>query len=336
MIGYNLKTKQTTGDGVTVRKVMVAESLDISRETYFAIVLDRSMQGPVLVGSPEGGVDIEEVAASRPERIFKTPVDITVGVTDKQASEMAKNLEFTGPALEEAARQIKSLYRLFCGVDATQVEINPLGETSEGEVVCFDAKINFDDSAKFRQREIFAMEDTAESDPREVEAARYDLNYIGMTGDIGCLGIYTFQVVKQVTQHPLSLSLSLPPVNGAGLAMATMDIIKLHNGQPANFLDVGGGVNEKQVLNAFRIITNDPQVKAILVNIFGGIVDCTTIANGIVGACREIQLRMPLVVRLEGTNSVKARQILDESGLPIQAASDLADAANKVVASLHS
>ncbi|CAI8031651.1 Succinate--CoA ligase [GDP-forming] subunit beta, mitochondrial (Fragment) [Geodia barretti] len=312
MIGYNLKTKQTTGDGVTVRKVMVAESLDISRETYFAIVLDRSMQGPVLVGSPEGGVDIEEVAASRPERIFKTPVDITVGVTDKQASEMAKNLEFTGPALEEAARQIKSLYRLFCGVDATQVEINPLGETSEGEVVCFDAKINFDDSAKFRQREIFAMEDTAESDPREVEAARYDLNYIGMTGDIGCL------------------------VNGAGLAMATMDIIKLHNGQPANFLDVGGGVNEKQVLNAFRIITNDPQVKAILVNIFGGIVDCTTIANGIVGACREIQLRMPLVVRLEGTNSVKARQILDESGLPIQAASDLADAANKVVASLHS
>ncbi|CAI8031649.1 Succinate--CoA ligase [GDP-forming] subunit beta, mitochondrial (Fragment) [Geodia barretti] len=156
------------------------------------------------------------------------------------------------------------------------------------------------------------MEDTAESDPREVEAARYDLNYIGMTGDIGCL------------------------VNGAGLAMATMDIIKLHNGQPANFLDVGGGVNEKQVLNAFRIITNDPQVKAILVNIFGGIVDCTTIANGIVGACREIQLRMPLVVRLEGTNSVKARQILDESGLPIQAASDLADAANKVVASLHS
>ncbi|CAI8031650.1 Succinate--CoA ligase [GDP-forming] subunit beta, mitochondrial (Fragment) [Geodia barretti] len=295
-----------------IMQVMVAESLDISRETYFAIVLDRSMQGPVLVGSPEGGVDIEEVAASRPERIFKTPVDITVGVTDKQASEMAKNLEFTGPALEEAARQIKSLYRLFCGVDATQVEINPLGETSEGEVVCFDAKINFDDSAKFRQREIFAMEDTAESDPREVEAARYDLNYIGMTGDIGCL------------------------VNGAGLAMATMDIIKLHNGQPANFLDVGGGVNEKQVLNAFRIITNDPQVKAILVNIFGGIVDCTTIANGIVGACREIQLRMPLVVRLEGTNSVKARQILDESGLPIQAASDLADAANKVVASLHS
>jgi succinyl-CoA synthetase beta subunit len=236
MIGYNLKTKQTTGDGVTVRKVMVAESLDISRETYFAIVLDRSMQGPVLVGSPEGGVDIEEVAASRPERIFKTPIDIAVGVTDEQASEMAKNLEFTGPALEEAARQIKSLYQLFCGVDATQVEINPLGETPEGKVVCFDAKINFDDSAKFRQREIFAMEDMTESDPREVEAARYDLNYIGMTGNIGCL------------------------VNGAGLAMATMDIIKLHNGEPANFLDVGGGVNEKQVLNAFKIITNDPQV----------------------------------------------------------------------------
>eukprot|EP00731_Ephydatia_muelleri_P002117 Em0001g2117a len=199
---------------------------------------------------------------------------------------------------------------MFLGVDATQVEINPFGETPDKRVVCFDAKINFDDNAKFRQKEIFDCEDTAESDPREVEATKYNLSYIGMSGNIGCL------------------------VNGAGLAMATMDIIKLHKGEPANFLDVGGGASEDQVKQAFRILTIDPQVKAILVNIFGGIVNCATIANGIIKACKDTKLALPLIVRLEGTNVEKAREILRNSGLAITPASDLADAAQKAVASL--
>ncbi|XP_064399963.1 succinate--CoA ligase [GDP-forming] subunit beta, mitochondrial-like [Halichondria panicea] len=310
MIGYKLETKQTTGDGVLVHKVMVAESLDIARETYFAIVMDRSYQGPVMVGSPAGGVDIEEVSKSTPEKIFKIPVDIWEGITREQARQMAENLEFKGTALEEAAQQITHLYNMFIGVDATQVEINPLGETPQGKVVCFDAKINFDDSAKFRQADIFKQEDTSESDPREVEAAKDDLNYIGMTGNIGCL------------------------VNGAGLAMATMDIIKLHNGEPANFLDVGGGVSEDQVLRAFKLLTKDPQVKCILVNIFGGIVNCETIANGIIKACQDLDLTLPLIVRLEGTNVEQAKQLLYNSGLAITPADDFEDVAQKAVASL--
>ncbi|KAJ1109931.1 hypothetical protein NDU88_007288 [Pleurodeles waltl] len=310
MIGYNLTTKQTPKEGVKVNKVMVAEALDISRETYLAILMDRACNGPVLVGSPQGGVDIEEVADKSPELIFKEEIDIFEGVKDCQAMKMADNLGFKGPLQHQAADQIKKLYNLFLKVDATQVEINPFGETPEGQVVCFDAKINFDDNAEFRQKEIFAMDDTSESDPIESEAASYDLKYIGLDGNIACF------------------------VNGAGLAMATCDIIDLHGGKPANFLDLGGGVKEAQVYQAFKLLTADPKVEAILVNIFGGIVNCAIIANGITKACRELGLKVPLVVRLEGTNVQEAKRILNESGLPISAASDLDDAAKKAVASV--
>uniref|UniRef100_A0A4W2IM95 Succinate--CoA ligase [GDP-forming] subunit beta, mitochondrial n=1 Tax=Bos indicus x Bos taurus TaxID=30522 RepID=A0A4W2IM95_BOBOX len=276
MIGYNLATKQTPKEGVKVKKVMVAEALDISRETYLAILMDRSCNGPVLVGSPQGGVDIEEVAASNPELIFKEQIDIIEGIKDSQAQRMAENLGFLGPLKNQAADQIKKLYNLFLKIDATQVEVNPFGETPEGQVVCFDAKINFDDNAEFRQKDIFAMDDKSENEPIENEAARYDLKYIGLDGNIACF------------------------VNGAGLAMATCDIIFLNGGKPANFLDLGGGVKESQVYQAFKLLTADPKVEAILVNIFGGIVNCAIIANGITKACRELELKVPLVVRLEG------------------------------------
>ncbi|KAF6101289.1 succinate-CoA ligase GDP-forming subunit beta [Phyllostomus discolor] len=256
MIGYNLATKQTPKEGVKVNKVMVAEALNISRETYFAILMDRSCNGPVLVGSPQGGVDIEEVAASNPELIFKEKIDIIDGVKDSQAQQMAENLGFLGPLKNQAADQIKKLYNLFLKIDATQVEVNPFGETPEGQV------------------------------------------------------------------------------NGAGLAMATCDIIFLNGGKPANFLDLGGGVKEAQVYEAFKLLTADPKVEAILVNIFGGIVNCAIIANGITKACRELELRVPLVVRLEGTNVHEAQNILNNSGLPITSAVDLEDAAKKAVASV--
>ncbi|XP_077781182.1 succinate--CoA ligase [GDP-forming] subunit beta, mitochondrial isoform X1 [Podarcis muralis] len=275
MIGYNLTTKQTPKGGVKVQKVMVAEALDISRETYFAILMDRACNGPVLVGSPQGGVDIEEVAAKSPELIFKEEIDIFEGVKDLQAQRLAENLGFKGPLQQQAADQIKKLYNLFLKIDATQVEVNPFGETPEGQVVCFDAKINFDDNAEFRQKEIFAMDDKSENEPIENEAAHYDLKYIGLDGNIACF------------------------VNGAGLAMATCDIISLNGGKPANFLDLGGGVKEAQVYQAFKLLTADPKVEAILVNIFGGIVNCAIIANGITKACRELELKVPLVVRLE-------------------------------------
>uniref|UniRef100_L7MAT5 Succinate--CoA ligase [GDP-forming] subunit beta, mitochondrial n=1 Tax=Rhipicephalus pulchellus TaxID=72859 RepID=L7MAT5_RHIPC len=310
MLGYKLVTKQTPKDGVLVNKVMIAEALDIARETYLAILMDRSYNGPVVVASPAGGVDIEDVAEKTPHLIFKEPISILEGITRTQAQNIAKNLNFKGPLLDKAAEQIERLYNLFLKVDATQVEVNPFGETPDGRVVCFDAKINFDDNAAFRQQDIFAQEDTSESDPREVLAAKHHLNYIGMDGNIACL------------------------VNGAGLAMATMDIIQLHGGTPANFLDVGGSVKEDQVTQAFKIITDDPKVKAVLVNIFGGIVNCATIANGITSACRSINLAVPLVVRLEGTNVEEARSILSSSGLPITTAADLEDAAQKAVASL--
>jgi len=310
MLGHKLKTKQTTGDGVLVNNVMVAEALDIEREIYFAILMDRESLGPVMVGSPEGGVDIEEVAEASPEKIFKEPIDIVKGVEEEALDRMASNLGFKGELAEQAKVQMRRLYDLFLGVDASQVEINPFAETKDGRVVCFDAKISFDDNASFRQKEVFAMRDTAEEDPREVEASKHDLNYIGMDGNIACM------------------------VNGAGLAMATMDIIKLHGGEPANFLDCGGGVTEERVAEAFRILTSDSQVKSILVNIFGGIVNCATIANGIVTACKEVQLSLPLVVRLEGTNVEQARKILEDSGLAITAATDLDDAAKKAVEAL--
>uniref|UniRef100_A0A6Q2XFP5 Succinate--CoA ligase [GDP-forming] subunit beta, mitochondrial n=1 Tax=Esox lucius TaxID=8010 RepID=A0A6Q2XFP5_ESOLU len=318
MLGYSLTTKQTPKDGVKVKtpsksthfQVMVAEALDINRETYFAILMDRACNGPVMVGSPQGGMDIEEVAEKTPELIFKEVIDIFEGVQDDQALRMAANLGFKGPLERQAADQIKRLYDLFLKVDATQVEVNPFGETPEGQVVCFDAKINFDDNAEFRQKSVFAMDDMSESDPTETEAAKWDLKYIGLDGNIACF------------------------VNGAGLAMATCDIIDLHGGKPANFLDLGGGVKERQVYEAFKLLTADPKVEAILVNIFGGIVNCAIIANGITKACRELELKVPLVVRLEGTNVQEAKKILSESGLPIVAANDLDDAAKKAVAAI--
>merc|ERR1712003_71472 len=308
MVGNRLNTKQTPPEGVEVQKVMIAHALDIERETYLAVLMDRAFNGPVLVGSPDGGMDIEEVAEKTPDRIFTMPIDINDGISNAQAMEMAGNLQFDGEKQVKAAEQIEKLYNLFIAVDATQVEINPFGETTEGDVVCFDAKINFDDNAAYRQKEIFAMGDTAESDPREVDAERFGLNYIGLDGQIGCL------------------------VNGAGLAMATMDIVKLEGGEPANFLDLGGGVQEQGVYEAFRIITSDPRVKTILVNIFGGIVNCEVIARGINRAYAELGITVPVVCRLEGTNVDSAKAILAASGNPVQSADSMEEAAQKAVA----
>ncbi|XP_042909162.2 succinate--CoA ligase [GDP-forming] subunit beta, mitochondrial [Parasteatoda tepidariorum] len=311
MLGHKLVTKQTPKSGVTVNKVMIGEAVDIARETYLAILMDRESGGPVIVASPAGGMDIEDVAHKTPHLIYKEPIDIVKGITDEQAKSIAQKLNFEDELLQQAADQIKKLYNLFIKVDATQIEINPFGETKNRKVLCFDAKLNFDDNAEFRQKSIFEMDDHSESDPREVDASKYHLNYIGMDGNIACM------------------------VNGAGLAMATMDIIHMYGGHPANFLDVGGSVKEDQVLQAFRILTSDEKVKAVLVNIFGGIVDCAIIARGITNACRNIQLKVPLVVRLEGTNVGEAKSILANSGLPIITASDLDDAAKKAVASLN-
>jgi len=307
MIGSNIITKQTPPGGVPVSKVMVAQALDITRETYFAILMDRAFNGPVMVGSPAGGMDIEEVAEKTPDLIFKEAIDINAGISESQAMGMASNLGFTGDKQKVAAEQITNLYKLFLDVDATQVEINPFGETDDGEVVCFDAKVNFDDNAEFRQKEIHAMHDTTEMDPLEVDAESHNLNYISMDGDIACL------------------------VNGAGLAMATMDIIHHCGGSPANFLDLGGGVQEHQVFHAFRIFLEDKKVKSIWVNIFGGIVDCRVIANGIVKAAKELNITMPMVVRLEGFNMQEARQTIQDSGLPIISVEGFAQAAQKVV-----
>uniref|UniRef100_A0A224XCT7 Succinate--CoA ligase [GDP-forming] subunit beta, mitochondrial n=1 Tax=Panstrongylus lignarius TaxID=156445 RepID=A0A224XCT7_9HEMI len=311
MVGHRLITKQTTKEGIQVKKVMIAESVNIKRETYFSIVMDRYFGGPVIIASPSGGTDIETVAKVTPHLIKTFPVDIFKGITNDIAQEVSEFLKFEKNLKEKAATEIKRIYDLFLNVDATQVEINPLVETSEGHVISVDAKINFDDNAQFRQKAIFQLDDKSESDPQEVEAAKHNLNYIKLNGEIGCM------------------------VNGAGLAMATMDIIKLHGGEPANFLDVGGGVNENQVHKAFQILTSDPNVKSILVNVFGGIVNCATIASGIINATKALSLKVPLVVRLEGTNVEAARKLLKESGLPITYADNLEEAAQKVVNSLN-
>ncbi|XP_037937193.1 succinate--CoA ligase [GDP-forming] subunit beta, mitochondrial-like [Teleopsis dalmanni] len=312
MIGNRLITKQTPKNGILVKKVMVARSVNITRETYLCILLDREHNGPVLIASPAGGMDIEAVAEETPEKIKTVPLDIDKPIPNDVLLDVAKFLEFKGASLQHCANEIQKLYTLFKAVDAVQIEINPLAEIDTGEVISVDAKLNFDDNAAFRQKEIFAMDITEEeSDPREVEAAKHNLNYVAMDGNIGCL------------------------VNGAGLAMATMDIIKLNGGEPANFLDVGGGVKEDQVMKAFQILTSDPKVKGILVNVFGGIVNCATIANGVVAASKTLNLNVPLVVRLEGTNVDEARKILKNSGLAIQTAKDLDDAAQKAVSALN-
>jgi succinyl-CoA synthetase beta subunit len=311
MLGQRLITNQTPPDGIEVRKVMVADSVNIMRETYFCIILDREHNGPVIIASPDGGMDIEKVAEETPHRVKTVPINAAHGLSHKTALELAEFLQFKGKLKEKAAHEIEKLYELFMKIDAVQIEINPLAETDDERVISVDAKLNFDDNAQFRQKDIFDMNDTSESDPKEVEASKYHLNYISMEGgNIGCM------------------------VNGAGLAMATMDIIKLHGGEPANFLDVGGGAKEEQVLKAFHIITGDKNVKAILVNVFGGIVNCATIANGIIKASQSIKLEIPLIVRLEGNNVDAAKKLLSDSGLNIQTADDLDDAAKSAVAAI--
>lgn len=307
MLGETLVTHQTGEEGKVVRKVLIAEAVEITHEYYFSIVMDREHSAPVIIASREGGVNIEEVAEQTPEKIITEVVHPLLGLQQFQARKLAKLLGFTTTEMRPAAKLFLALYDLFISCDCSMVEVNPLVSTPDGQVLALDAKFGFDDNALFRHPDIEAMRDLDEEDPREVEASNYDLNYIGLDGNIACL------------------------VNGAGLAMATMDIIKHYGGDPANFLDVGGGATEDQVTNAFRILCGDPKVEAILVNIFGGIMQCDIIAKGIIGAARSIEIKVPLVVRLEGTNVALGRELLANSGLPIITAEDLNDAARKIV-----
>ncbi|PYI70514.1 MAG: ADP-forming succinate--CoA ligase subunit beta [Verrucomicrobia bacterium] len=308
MLGQILVTHQTGPAGRTVNKVLVAESADIAREIYFAILLDRATAAPLVVASTEGGVEIEAVAAKSPKKIIREAIDPLAGLQPFQARKIAKQLGFESSQLKNASKLFEGLYRTFIAFDCSMVEVNPLIVTPKGEVLALDAKFNFDDNALYRHPEIAALRDVAQEDPREVEASKHGLNYIGLDGNIACL------------------------VNGAGLAMATMDIIKFYGGEPANFLDVGGGANEQQVTEAFKILIADKKVKAILVNIFGGIMKCDVIAQSIINAAKSIKLSVPVVVRLEGTNVERAKQLLKESGLALITAGDLADAAQKAVA----
>ena len=308
MLGQTLVTHQTGPAGRVVNKVLVAEAADIEREIYFAVLLDRATAAPLIVASTEGGVEIESVAKKSPEKIIREPIDPLAGLQPFQTRKLAKQLGFTSAQIKPAAKLFTALYRTFLESDCSMVEVNPLVVTKSGEVLALDAKFNFDDNALYRHPEIAAMRDPAEEDPREVEASKHGLNYIGLDGNIACL------------------------VNGAGLAMATMDIIKFYGGSPANFLDVGGGATEEQVTEAFKLLVSDENVKAILVNIFGGIMLCDIVAQGIINAVKAVQLPVPLVVRLEGTNVAAGKKLIAESGLAVIAADDLADAAQKVVA----
>src|ERR1700719_991657 len=307
MLGQTLVTHQTGSAGRVVNKVLVAESADIAREIYFAILLDRATAAPLVVASTEGGVKIETVAAKSPEKIIRQPIDPLAGLQPFQTRKLASRLGFDGSQTRAATKLFDGLYRTFIGCDCSMVEINPLVVTKKGDVLALDAKFNFDDNALYRHPEIAAMRDVAEEDPREVEASKHELNYIGLDGNIACL------------------------VNGAGLAMATMDIIKFYGGNPANFLDVGGGASEEQVTEAFKILIADKKVQAILVNIFGGIMRGDVIARGIINAAKALKLSVPLVVRLEGTNVEQGKKLLKESGVSLIAADDLADAAQKAV-----
>ena len=311
MLGQILVTHQTGPAGREVNKVLVAESADISREIYFAIFLDRATAAPLIVTSTEGGVEIETVAAKSPQKIIREAIDPLAGLQPFQTRKLAKQLGFESSQLKSASKLFEGLYRTFIAFDCSMVEVNPLVVTTSGDVLALDAKFSFDDNALYRHPEIAALRDTAEEDPREVEASKHGLNYIGLDGNIACM------------------------VNGAGLAMATMDIIKFYGGEPANFLDVGGGATEEQVTEAFKILIADKKVKAILVNIFGGIMKGDIIAHGIINAAKTVKLSVPLVVRLEGTNVDQGKQLLKESGLALIAADDLADAAQKAVAAAN-
>jgi succinyl-CoA synthetase beta subunit len=308
ILGMQLKTPQTGPDGQKVRRLLVEEGADIKKELYVGMVVDRGSQRVVLMASSEGGMDIEEVAAHAPEKIHKVAIDPFAGLADRDAEDIARKIGVPEKALPQARDLLKGLYRAFDETDASLAEINPMILTGDDRVLALDAKMNFDDNALFRHPDIAAMRDLDEEDPAEIEASKYDLSYISLDGDIGCL------------------------VNGAGLAMATMDIIKLYGGSPANFLDVGGGASTEKVTEAFKIMLKNARLKAILVNIFGGIMKCDVIAEGVVTAARQVRLKVPLVVRLEGTNVDLGKKILAESGLPIISASNMADAAQKVVA----
>lgn len=308
MLGMNLVTHQTGPGGRIVRRVYVEQASDISRELYLSCLVDRATSRVAFICSTEGGMDIEEVAAQTPEKILTLTIDPASGYSGFHGRKVAFALGLEGKQVKQCVKLIGDLYRAFTEKDASLVEINPLVVTGAGDLLCLDAKMNFDSNALFRHPDIMELRDIDEEDPAEVEASRFDLNYVKLDGSIGCM------------------------VNGAGLAMSTMDIIKLYGSSPANFLDVGGGANKEQVMNAFKIILSDENVEGILVNIFGGIMRCDIIAEGIVAAAKEMDISVPLVVRLEGTNVDLGKKILTDSGLAIIAADDLADAAEKIVA----
>jgi len=307
LIGKNLITPQTAKEGVEVRTIYIEEGCNISKELYLGIVLDREKELPVIMASTEGGVEIEEVASKNPGKILKVHVDPITGLGDWQARQIAFGLGLEGTQIKNCAKFMKSLYKLFVDLDCSIVEINPLVVNTDDEIIALDAKINFDSSGLFRHKEIEELRDTNEEEPLETRANKVGLNYIKLDGKIGCM------------------------VNGAGLAMATMDIIKLHGGEPANFLDVGGGADAKQVAEGFKVILSDPEVKAIFVNIFGGIMRCDFIAEGIITAAKEINMNVPLIVRLAGTNVELGKKMLSESGLDLISADDMDDGARKAI-----
>lgn len=310
IIGMNLVTHQTGPQGRLVKKVLVEEASEIEKELYLGIVLDRSTGRPVIMASTEGGMDIEEVAAKTPEKLLKVPVDPAIGVWPSTARRIAYGLGLSGDQVKEGARLVTNLFKFYDQMDCSLVEINPLVQTKDGRVFALDAKVNFDDNALYRHEDVQAMRDIDEEDPLEVEASKYNLNYIKLDGEVGCM------------------------VNGAGLAMATMDIIKLSGASPANFLDVGGGANREMVENAFRILMSDKAVKAVLINIFGGILRCDILADGVVSAVKNVNVNVPVIIRMEGTNVEKGREILEKSGLDFTVGDNMADAAEKVVAAL--
>lgn len=307
MIGHKLITKQTGAQGRPCNAVYICERKFARREFYLAILMDRGSQSPVIVSSSQGGMDIEGVAKENPDAIITTHIDINTGVTDETARGIAQKLGFSEQCIEDAKDTIQKLYKIFIEKDMTQIEINPLSETSDHKVMCMDAKFGFDDNAEFRQKEIFEKRDTTQEDADEVRAAESGLNFIKLDGDIGCL------------------------VNGAGLAMATMDIIKLNGGSPANFLDVGGGATPAAIKEAFELITSDQKVSAVFVNIFGGIVRCDHIANGLINTVKTLNLKVPIIARLQGTNVEQAHQIINDSGMKIFSIDDLQSAAEKAV-----
>ncbi|MEK9831888.1 MAG: ADP-forming succinate--CoA ligase subunit beta [Rhodospirillaceae bacterium] len=307
MLGQTLVTKQTGPEGKEVKRIYIEEGCDIARELYLSLLVDRETSRIVIVASTEGGMDIETVAEETPEKIAQVTIDPATGIMPFHTREVAFGLGLEGNQIKSAAKFLTAMYDAFLELDASMVEVNPLVVTGAGDVIALDAKMNFDDNALYRQPDVEALRDEDEEDPMELEASKHELNYIKLDGSIGCM------------------------VNGAGLAMATMDIVKLHGSSPANFLDVGGGATKERVTAAFKIILSDPNVEGILVNIFGGIMRCDVIAEGIVAAAREVSLHVPLVVRLEGTNVELGKKILAESGLPIVSADDLGDAAEKIV-----